>query len=81
MPGHAANRLQAAVWREAIHTIVEGVESVEYVDKAMLAGAPQGGYGSNMLFQLGAGEAGPRGFCDHFRDTFNHRWMASGRST
>ena len=29
LPGHVANRLQAAVWREAVHMAVEGVASVE----------------------------------------------------
>lgn len=38
MPGHVANRLQAAVWREAVHMAIEGVASVEDIDKAMWAG-------------------------------------------
>jgi len=47
-PGHVANRLQAAVWREAIHLVKEGVASVEDVDTAMWAGP------GLMLFHLGA---------------------------
>ncbi len=35
---HVANRLQAALWREAIHLVAEGVASVEDVDKAVWAG-------------------------------------------
>jgi 3-hydroxybutyryl-CoA dehydrogenase len=38
VPGHVANRLQAAVWREAIHLVLSGVASVGDVDKAMSAG-------------------------------------------
>ena len=38
VPGHVANRLQAALWREAIHLGVEGVASVEDVDKAIVHG-------------------------------------------
>ena len=56
-PGHVANRLQAAVWREAIHLVKEGVASVEDVDKAMWAGPGLrwAAMGPNMLFHLGAG--------------------------
>ena len=38
VPGHVANRLQAALWREAIHLVESGVASVEDVDKAVWAG-------------------------------------------
>ena len=31
VPGHVANRLQAALWREALHLVKEGVASVEAV--------------------------------------------------
>jgi 3-hydroxyacyl-CoA dehydrogenase len=34
VPGHVANRLQAALWREAIHLVNEGVATVEDVDTA-----------------------------------------------
>lgn len=30
--------------------------------------------GPTMLFHLGAGEGGLRGFCEHFWDTFNGWW-------
>ncbi|MEM6309964.1 MAG: 3-hydroxyacyl-CoA dehydrogenase NAD-binding domain-containing protein [Pseudomonadota bacterium] len=76
MPGHVANRLQAAVWREAVHMAVEGVASLEDIDTAMWAGPGLrwAAMGPTMLFHLGAGEAGLQGFCDHFRDTFNGWW-------
>jgi 3-hydroxybutyryl-CoA dehydrogenase len=38
VPGHVANRLQAALWREAIHLVNEGVATVDDVDKAVWAG-------------------------------------------
>ena len=38
VPGHVANRLQAALWREAIHLVTTGVASVEDVDTAVWAG-------------------------------------------
>ncbi len=76
MPGHVANRLQAAVWREVVHLVVEGVASVEDIDKAMWAGPGLrwAAMGPTMLFHLGAGEGGLQAFCDHFRDTFNGWW-------
>ncbi len=80
MPGHVANRLQAAVWREAVYMAVEGVASVEDIDKAMWAGPGLrwAAMGPTMLFHLGAGEGGLRAFCDHFQDTFNGWWDGLG---
>ncbi|WP_299508112.1 3-hydroxyacyl-CoA dehydrogenase NAD-binding domain-containing protein [uncultured Roseobacter sp.] len=76
MPGHVANRLQAAVWREAVHMAVEGVASVEDIDKAMWAGPGLrwAAMGPTSLFHLGAGKGGLQAFCDHFKDTFNGWW-------
>ncbi len=81
MPGHVANRLQAAVWREAVHMAVEGVASVEDIDKAMWAGPGLrwAAMGPTMLFNLGAGDGGLQAFCDHFRDTFNGWWDELGQ--
>lgn len=81
LPGHVANRLQAAVWREAVHMVVEGVASAEDVDKAMSAGPGLrwAAMGPNMLFHLGAGEGGMRAFCAHFNDTFNGWWEGLGQ--
>lgn len=80
MPGHVANRLQAAVWREAVHMAVEGVASVEDIDKAMWAGPGLrwAAMGPTTLFHLGAGEGGLQAFYDHFRDTFNGWWNDLG---
>lgn len=76
LPGHVANRLQAAVWREAVHMAVEGVASVEDIDKAMWAGPGLrwAVMGPTTLFHLGAGDRGLQAFCDHFKDTFNGWW-------
>jgi len=76
VPGHVANRLQAAVWREAIHLVQSGVASVADVDKAMSAGPGLrwAAMGPTMLFNLGAGPGGLAAVCDDFRDTFNGWW-------
>ncbi len=79
--GHVANRLQAAIWREAISLVVEGVASVEDVDKAVWAGPGLrwAAMGPTMLFNLGAGAGGLQAFCDHFTDTFNSWWDDLGQ--
>lgn len=76
VPGHVANRLQAAVWREAIHLVKSGVASVGDVDKAMWAGPGLrwAAMGPTMLFHLGAGEEGLAAFCDRYADSFNRWW-------
>jgi carnitine 3-dehydrogenase len=38
LPGHVANRLQAALWREAYHLVDEGVVSVTDLDLAISSG-------------------------------------------
>ncbi|WP_431817189.1 3-hydroxyacyl-CoA dehydrogenase NAD-binding domain-containing protein [Gordonia jacobaea] len=38
LPGHVANRLQAALWREAYHLIGQGVVSVSDLDEAIAYG-------------------------------------------
>lgn len=81
VPGHVANRLQAAVWREAIHLVKEGVASVGDVDKAMHAGPGLrwATMGPTQLFGLGAGPGGLAAFCEHFEDTFNGWWDDLGK--
>lgn len=76
VPGHVANRLQAALWREAIHLVTTGVASVEDVDKAVWAGPGLrwAAMGPTMLFNLGAGPGGLAEFCNRYTDSFNRWW-------
>lgn len=75
VPGHVANRLQAALWREAIHLINEGVASVVDVDKAVSSGPGLrwATMGPSHLFHLGADD-GLAQFCEHYADSFNRWW-------
>lgn len=75
VPGHVANRLQAALWREAIHLVESGVASVEDVDKAVWSGPGLrwAAMGPHMLFHLGAGSGGLQEFCNRYAPSF-HRW-------
>ena len=54
VPGHVANRLQAALWREAIHLMMIGAASVEDIDTAIWAGPGLrwAAMGPTMLFHL-----------------------------
>lgn len=80
MPGHVANRLQAALWREAIHLVLEGVVSVSDLDAAVTAGPGLrwAVMGPHMLFNLGAGEQGLPMFCERYQDSFHAWWKSLG---
>lgn len=80
VPGHVANRLQAALWREAIHLVNEGVASVADVDKAVSSGpgVRWAAMGPTHLFHLGADD-GLSGFCERYSDSFNRWWDDLGR--
>jgi 3-hydroxybutyryl-CoA dehydrogenase len=75
VPGHVANRLQAALWREAIHLIEEGVASVHDIDVAVAAGPGLrwAVMGPTTLFHLGGDDGGIAEFCERYADSF-HRW-------
>lgn len=81
IPGHVANRLQAAMWREAISMVQSGVASVEDVDKAVWAGPGLrwAVMGPNMLFNLAAGPGGLGAYCEHFQDSYNRWWDDLGQ--
>ena len=76
IPGHIANRLQAAVWREAIDLVLEGVASATDVDRALSAGPGLRWAlaGPNMIFHLGGGEAGIKHFIDHVGVSWKALW-------
>ena len=80
VPGHVSNRLQAALWREAIHLVMEGVASVEDVDKAVWAGPGLrwSVMGPHMLFSLASGGHGIGKFCERYGDSFHTWWDDMG---
>ncbi len=83
VPAHVANRLQAALWREAIHLVNEGVASVEDVDKAVAngPGLRWAVMGPHMLFSLGSGGQGIGSFCEKFAPSFHTWWDSLGSPT
>jgi len=80
VPAHVANRLQAALWREAISLVAEGVASVEDVDKAVVAGPGLrwSVMGPHMLFSLGSGGGGMKTFCERYGPSFRTWWDSMG---
>jgi 3-hydroxyacyl-CoA dehydrogenase len=81
VPGHVANRLQAALWREAIHLVNEGVATVRDIDTAVSSGPGLrwAVMGPTLLFHLGAGEGGLVAFCERYADSFNRWWDDLGQ--
>ncbi|SMC83725.1 3-hydroxyacyl-CoA dehydrogenase family protein [Papillibacter cinnamivorans] len=76
LPGHVANRIQAAVWREAIDLVVNGVCSVNDVDAAVCngPGLRWALMGPNMIFNLGGGDNGMESFLGQFAPSFETWW-------
>jgi carnitine 3-dehydrogenase len=74
--GHLANRLQAALWREAVSAVATGLASVEDVDTAITAGPGLrwAAMGPHMTFHLGGGEGGIAHMLDQFKPAFEAWW-------
>jgi carnitine 3-dehydrogenase len=74
---HVANRLQAAMWREAVHLVDQGVASVEDVDTAIAygPGLRWAIMGPHLTFALAGGEGGMRHFLEHLGPS-KHVWWA-----
>jgi 3-hydroxyacyl-CoA dehydrogenase len=70
LPGHAANRLQAALYREVVYLIEQGMLSVEDADAAVSwgPGLRWGVMGPNLLWHIGGGEGGIHHFMEHLMD-------------
>jgi len=79
--GHLANRLQAAVWREAVDAVLSGQASVEDVDTAITAalGPRWAAMGPFETFHMGGGEGGLEHFLEHLGDAFEDLWDDANR--
>jgi len=78
--GHVANRLQAALWREAIYLVQEGVASVADIDAAVCEGPGLRWalMGPHMTFNLGGGHGGLAHFLDHLLPAVESWWADLG---
>jgi carnitine 3-dehydrogenase len=80
LPGHVANRLQAALYREVVHLIDQGVLDVAAADDAVSwgPGLRWGVMGPNLLWHLGGGEGGIQHFMDTLMEPMAGMWAALG---
>ena len=71
VPGYIANRMSAALWREAIELVRSGVATVEEVDRAISSGPGLrwAVMGPHLIYHLGGGRAGIRGHVAHLTKT------------
>ena len=80
LPGHVANRLQAALYREMLYLIEQGVLSVEDTDAAVCygPGLRWGVMGQSLQWHLGGGAGGIKHFMDHLMDPLQGMMKALG---
>ncbi|MEH2562306.1 3-hydroxyacyl-CoA dehydrogenase NAD-binding domain-containing protein [Bradyrhizobium sp. AZCC 2289] len=80
MPGHVANRLQAALAREVYYLVSEGVVSAADVDTALCwgPGLRWGVMGNMMLNHLGGGPGGIEHFFQQFAGPMTAWWKTLG---
>jgi carnitine 3-dehydrogenase len=80
LPGHVANRLQAALYREVVHLIDQGVLGVADADDAVSwgPGLRWGVMGPNLLWHLGGGEGGIQHFMDTLMGPITALWESLG---
>jgi 3-hydroxyacyl-CoA dehydrogenase len=82
-PGHLANRLASALWREAVHLAAEGVADVADIDAALVAGPGLrwSVIGPHLAYHLGGGEGGIAAYLDHLGPSQERRWSSLGSPT
>jgi 3-hydroxyacyl-CoA dehydrogenase len=81
--GHIANRLQAALWREAFSLVREGVASVEDIDAAIAhgPGLRWALLGPFLNLHLSGGAGGLRYALDHLGEPIESWWRDLGHVT
>jgi 3-hydroxyacyl-CoA dehydrogenase len=80
LPGHVANRLQSALYREVVYLIEQGVLDVADSDDAVSwgPGLRWGVMGPSMLWHLGGGEGGIDHFMKTLMDPLAAMWKSLG---
>jgi 3-hydroxyacyl-CoA dehydrogenase len=75
-----ANRLQAALWREAVHLVAEGVADVADVDAAITHGPGLRWpiFGPHLTFHLAGGVGGMEHFMEHLLVSMQTWWEDLG---
>lgn len=81
MPGHIANRLASALYREAVNLVAEGVASVADIDAALChgPGLRWALMGPHLTYHLGGGPGGIAHYLEHLGPSQERRWASLGR--
>ncbi len=81
VPGHVANRMQVALYREAIHLVLEGVASPADVDAAIAhgPGLRWALMGPHALHELAGGQGGMRHQLEHLGPGISSWWSDLGK--
>ena len=76
VPGFVGNRLQEALWREALHMIASGQATVQQIDDAISygPGLRWALMGPMLTYHLGGGQGGMAHMLDHFGPSLLAPW-------
>ncbi|MEU0843813.1 3-hydroxyacyl-CoA dehydrogenase NAD-binding domain-containing protein [Streptomyces sp. NPDC005962] len=76
LPGFIANRLQEALWREALHMVANGEATVKDIDDSITEGPGLrwAFMGPCLTFALAGGEGGMGHMLDHFGPSLKSPW-------
>jgi carnitine 3-dehydrogenase len=76
VPGFIANRLQEALWREALHMVANGEATVEQIDASITEGPGLrwAFHGPMLTFHLAGGPGGMAHMLDHFGPSLLAPW-------
>ncbi|WP_209325166.1 3-hydroxyacyl-CoA dehydrogenase NAD-binding domain-containing protein [Brevibacterium renqingii] len=76
VPGFIANRLQEALWREALYMVEQGEATVEQLDRSITDGPGLRWpfQGPMLTFHLAGGEGGMAHMLDHFGPSLKSPW-------
>jgi carnitine 3-dehydrogenase len=76
VPGYISDRLQEALWREALHMVAEGVATTEEIDDAIIygPGLRWAFMGTCLTFHLAGGDSGMRHMLEQFGPALKLPW-------
>lgn len=76
--GYLSDRLQEALWREALWLVNDGVATTEELDRAIIygPGLRWAAMGTMLVFHLAGGEGGMRHMLEHFGPALELPWTA-----
>jgi 3-hydroxyacyl-CoA dehydrogenase len=79
VPGYVVGRIAAAVWRECIDLVVQGVIDVPDLDRAVSLGPALGwaAAGPHLTYHLAAGGGGVTAFLQHLLAAFERLWAGN----